>query len=142
MFDTAMKVVWADRRAWELCRWFNASQGPKTQRKGFSSRIPKALKELGAKAITSLKSDPKKAVHQKVPWYTAVVQDGWKYVRYLQPGVPEELYHLKADPEELKNLAGKREHAQKQSALRRALFEELKRSSAPAEMKSRLSAEL
>ena len=48
-----------------------------------------------------------------MPWYTAVVHDGWKYIRYLQPGVPEELYDLATDPEELKNLIGDAKHAAK-----------------------------
>ncbi len=62
MFDTAMKVVWADRRAWELCRWFNAHQGTKPQGKGFSGLIPKALKELCAKALKAFKEgEPKKS---------------------------------------------------------------------------------
>ena len=55
------------------------------------------------------RTNPKEAIYQKVPWYTAVVHGGWKYIRYLQPGVPEELYDLAADPEELKNLAAKPE---------------------------------
>jgi arylsulfatase A-like enzyme len=81
-----------------------------------------------------LESDPKGAIYQSVPWYTAVVQDGWKYIRYLQPGVPEELYDLNADPEELKNLAGEAKHAERQAALRRALAAELKRTAAPRAM--------
>jgi DNA-binding CsgD family transcriptional regulator len=61
MFDAAMKVVWADRRAWELCRRFNAHQGTKPRGKEYTGRIPKALKELGARAITAVKErEPKK----------------------------------------------------------------------------------
>jgi arylsulfatase A-like enzyme len=81
-----------------------------------------------------LKENPKGAIYQKVPWYTAVVQDGWKYVRYLQPGVPEELYDLNSDPEELKNLAGEPKHAERLTQLRAALTAELKRTNAPAAM--------
>ena len=55
MLDAGMKVVWADRRAWELCQRFNANRGTKPQGKGYSGRIPKALKELSAKARTILK---------------------------------------------------------------------------------------
>ena len=55
MFDTGMKVIWADRRAWELCQRFNARPGIKPRGKRYSTRIPKALKELGAKALTILK---------------------------------------------------------------------------------------
>jgi len=35
-----------------------------------------------------LKENPKEAIYSKVPWYTAVVDDGWKYIRYLQPTYP------------------------------------------------------
>jgi arylsulfatase A-like enzyme len=81
-----------------------------------------------------LRSDPKEAIYQRVPWYTAVVQDGWKYVRYLQPGVPDELYDLTADPEELKNLAGEAGREENLASLRKALAAELARTAAPAEM--------
>lgn len=87
--------------------------------------------DFGDDVARVLRDDPKQAIYQKVPWYTAVVHDGWKYIRYLQPGVPEELYHLDADPEELKNRAG---DAERLSRLRDALAEELKRTSAPAGM--------
>jgi choline-sulfatase len=63
-----------------------------------------------------------------------VVHDHWKYIRYLQAGVPDELYDLTADPEELKNLAADASHAEKKAALRHSLDEELKRTAAPAEM--------
>jgi len=81
-----------------------------------------------------LKENPKEAIYQKVPWYTAVVQDRWKYIRYLQPGVPEELYDLAADPEELTNLFGQAKHAERLGRLREALAAELKRTAAPAAM--------
>jgi arylsulfatase A-like enzyme len=81
-----------------------------------------------------LTDDPKKAIYQKVPWYTAIVHGGWKYIRYLQPGVPEELYDLTADPDELKNLAADGRHAEKLASLRAAMAAELKRTSAPAAM--------
>jgi arylsulfatase A-like enzyme len=90
--------------------------------------------DFGDDVAKVLRSDARHANYQKVPWYTAVVQGGWKYVRYLQPGVPDELYDLGSDPEELKNLAGETRHAEKQAALRRALVAELKRTAAPTEM--------
>ena len=55
VFDAELKVIWADRRAWQLCRRFDAHQGTKPYGKGYSGRIPKVLKELGAKALTALK---------------------------------------------------------------------------------------
>ena len=90
--------------------------------------------DFGDDVAKVLKEKPKEATYQKVPWYTAVVRDGWKYVRYLQPGVPDELYHLTADPEELTNLTGRPDHAGRLGELRAALAEELRRTNAPAEM--------
>lgn len=90
--------------------------------------------DFGDDVAKVLKSHPKEAIYQKVPWYTAVVQGGWKYIRYLQPGVSDELYDLGTDPEELKNLAAEARHAEKLAHLRQALVAELKRSTAPAEM--------
>lgn len=90
--------------------------------------------DFGDDVTRILRDKPQEATYQKIPWYTAVVQGGWKYVRYLQPGVPDELYHLEADPEELTNLANEATHAAKRSALRAALMSELKRSRAPSKM--------
>jgi len=81
-----------------------------------------------------LKENAKNATYQKVPWYTAVVVDGWKYIRYLQPGVPEEMYDLTTDPEEMANLAGQPKHAEKLRQLREEMTVELKRTHAPAAM--------
>jgi arylsulfatase A-like enzyme len=90
--------------------------------------------DFGDEVAKVLKENPKEAIYQKVPWYTAVVQDGWKYVRYLRPGVPDELYDLGSDPEELKNLIGDPKHAERLGRLRAALAAELKRTAAPAAM--------
>jgi arylsulfatase A-like enzyme len=89
---------------------------------------------FGDDVAKMLEKTPKEAIGQKVPWYTAVVQDGWKYIRYLQPDVPEELYDLGSDPEELKNLAAEARHAERLAALRTAMIAELKRTNAPAVM--------
>jgi arylsulfatase A-like enzyme len=83
-----------------------------------------------------LRDNPKLAIHSKVPWNNAVVQDGWKYIRYLQAGVKDELYHLSKDPEELTNLAAEAKHADKLKEMRQAMMAELKRTNAPAEMMS------
>ncbi|MCS6866488.1 MAG: sulfatase-like hydrolase/transferase [Gemmataceae bacterium] len=83
-----------------------------------------------------LQRQPEKAIYQRVPYYTAVIVGGWKYVRYLQPGVPEELYDLNNDPEEMKNLAAAVVHAEKLAQMRKALVAELKRTQAPAVMMS------
>ena len=90
--------------------------------------------DYGDDVAKVLREKPAEAIYQKVPWYTAVVQGGWKYIRYLQPGVPEELYDLGADPEELQNLIGEAKHAERLARLREALAAELKRSEAPAAM--------
>jgi len=90
--------------------------------------------DFGDDVAKVLKDDPKGAIYQKVPWYTAIVHDGWKYVRYLRPGVGEELYDLGSDPEELKNLASQEKHAERLNRLREALTAELKRTAAPAAM--------
>ena len=84
----------------------------------------------GSDVTTVLRDHPKKADYHDVPWYDAVVQDGWKYIHYLHPGEPEELYDLRSDPEELTNLAlapGQRERLEK---LRAALVAELRRTEA------------
>jgi arylsulfatase A-like enzyme len=88
--------------------------------------------DYGADVAKVLRDDPKGAIYQKVPWYTAVVFDGWKYVRYLQPGVPEELYDLAADPGEMTNRAADPKFADRLTKTRAALGAELKRTAAPA----------
>ena len=50
--------------------------------------------DFGDDVAKVLKENPKEAIYQKVPWYTAVVDDGWKYIRYLQQGVPANLARL------------------------------------------------
>jgi arylsulfatase A-like enzyme len=90
---------------------------------------------FGGDVAKVLKDNPKAAVYSKVPWYAAVVQDGWKYVRYLKPGVGEELYDLGSDPDELKNLMDDKKHSKRLTQLREAMAAELKRTNAPAEMR-------
>jgi arylsulfatase A-like enzyme len=71
-----------------------------------------------------------KAVHSNVPWYVAVRDGKYKYIRYLRAGEPEEVYDLEADPEELTNLAAKPEQAKVLERLRGALAGELRRTGA------------
>jgi arylsulfatase A-like enzyme len=68
--------------------------------------------------------------HAEVPWFVAVRLGKFKYIRYLRPGEIDELYDLEADPEELMNLAGKREHSATLAKLRKALAAELERTDA------------
>ena len=65
-----------------------------------------------------------------VPWYIMIVQDHYKYIRTLEAHQPEELYDLDTDPEELTNLAGRSEHAERLKTLRAAAMQELKRTHA------------
>lgn len=50
----------------------------------------------------------------------AIIKDGWKLIRYPTLGV-ERLYHVEADPQELRDLAGNPEYADKLKALRKHL---------------------
>ncbi len=84
----------------------------------------------GSNVTRTLQTDPQKAEHSSVPWYDAVVHEGWKYIRYLRGTDGEELYDLRHDPEELTNLAsvpGQRERLEK---LRALLVAELRRTEA------------
>lgn len=84
----------------------------------------------GRDVAKALRENPKRAEHNNVPWYDAVVVDGWKYVRYLRAGEIEELYDLRADPEELKNLAAAPEQKERLEKLRATLIAELRRTEA------------
>lgn len=65
-----------------------------------------------------------------VPWYVMIVKGHHKYVRTLSPNEPEELYDLKADPEELTNLAARSENTELLKKLRAGALAELKRTGA------------
>jgi arylsulfatase A-like enzyme len=60
-------------------------------------------KSYGSDVAKVLKEKPEEAVHSHVPWYVALNDGRWKYIRYLN-NREEELYDLQADPEELINL--------------------------------------
>lgn len=70
------------------------------------------------------------AKYERVPWYVALRDRRFKYIRYLNAGEIEELYDLEADPEELTNLADRAEHADRLRQLRQATIEELRRTEA------------
>jgi arylsulfatase A-like enzyme len=80
--------------------------------------------------VTRILKEKGKAVHSQVPWYVAVRDGKYKYIRYLVANEIEEMYDLKADPEELTNLAGKPEHGEMLAQLRKTMMEELRRTEA------------
>lgn len=75
--------------------------------------------------------DPPANHHKSgIPWYLMVTQGGYKYIRTLEAGEPEELYDLQADREELTNLAGDPKYQDTVHKLRAAAVAELKRTGA------------
>lgn len=76
-------------------------------------------------------TDPKvRDLGPGVPWYLLLAKNNFKYIRTLVKDEPEELYDLKADPDELVNLALKPEYAETLAEFRRATLAELKRTDA------------
>ena len=65
-------------------------------------------------------------LHGGVPWYVMIRERKYKYVRPLVTDL-EELYDMEKDPDELDNLAVKREHQTTLKRLRAALIVELRR---------------
>jgi hypothetical protein len=86
--------------------------------------------EYGAKVSQTILSGAEQKNDQGVPLYSAVVQDQFKLIHYLDGKSGEELYDLKNDPEELKNLIGESSHADRITQLRSAMKAELKRTEA------------
>lgn len=86
---------------------------------------------FGSDVARVVRETPEKAEYHDVPWYVAVREDGWKYIRYLKTREIEELYHLSADPEELRNLASDPSHVRRLEEMRRRLEAELRRTDAP-----------
>jgi arylsulfatase A-like enzyme len=84
----------------------------------------------GTDVTKVLKEDSTHAVHNNVPWYVALRQGKYKYIRYLTAGEIEELYDLAVDPEELTNLAQQPERARLLDDLRQATIAELRRTEA------------
>ncbi|MGH7127073.1 MAG: sulfatase/phosphatase domain-containing protein, partial [Planctomycetaceae bacterium] len=77
--------------------------------------------------VTKALTGGKEAVHSGVPYYVALRHGRHKYVRYLGVDEPDELYDLKADPEELTNLAAIAEYGPVRDRLHGMLREELRR---------------
>lgn len=86
--------------------------------------------KYGSHVGLTLQQNPDKAVHNNVPWYVALNDGRWKYIRYLTAGETEELYDLKNDPEELTNLVEKPDSKADLLRLRQTIVAELKRTDA------------
>jgi arylsulfatase A-like enzyme len=84
----------------------------------------------GSDVTRVVRQQPKEAVYHDVPWYGALNDGHYKYVRYLMPGEMEELYDLQADPEELKNLAADPSQKANLERLRAATVAEIRRTGA------------
>ena len=65
-----------------------------------------------------------------IPWWVSLRKGRYKYIRTLVADEPEELYDLRADPEELVNLAFKEQHRRRVVRFRKATLEELRRTGA------------
>lgn len=85
---------------------------------------------FGSDVGRTLREDPQHAEHNNVPFYVALNDGRWKYIRYLRASDGEELYDLKKDPEELENLAGRLELADEMDKLRKTMQSELVRTGA------------
>jgi arylsulfatase A-like enzyme len=80
--------------------------------------------------VTRILKEKGKADHSNVPWYVAIRDGKYKYIRYLGVEEMEEVYDLKADPEELTNLALKPENTKLLATLRQSAIVELRRTEA------------
>lgn len=78
----------------------------------------------------TLKMPAKGERRNGVPWWISLCQGQYKYIRTLEEGEIEELYDLKNDPEELKNLAQDTKHANRLKQFREATLAELRRTGA------------
>ena len=86
--------------------------------------------KYGSDVASTIKFKPEEAAHHHVPFYAAITDGVHKYIRYLAPDQPEELYDLKADPDELHNLADSRVHREIITKLRVKWLDELRKTGA------------
>jgi hypothetical protein len=66
---------------------------------------------------------------ENIPPSEGVRTEEWKYFRYVNDKTIEELYNLKKDPKEIKNLIGKKKYAEVANKLRKKLDELIKKNS-------------
>jgi arylsulfatase A-like enzyme len=85
---------------------------------------------FGSDVTRVVSSAPQDATYHDVPWYVALRDERWKYIRYLTPGETEELYDLRADQDELHNLADRIEYRETLRELRQRTLAELHRTQA------------
>ncbi|MDX1980755.1 MAG: sulfatase-like hydrolase/transferase [Bryobacteraceae bacterium] len=92
---------------------------------------PAMLAATGQKfgSDTNVIPEGRGAFHGDVPWYVMLRERRYKYVRPLIPDL-EELYDMQQDPEELNNLAVKREHQATLKRMRAGAIAELRRNKA------------
>jgi arylsulfatase A-like enzyme len=88
-------------------------------------------KSYGSKTHKVPKKDDPKLYHGPgVPWYVMIAEGRYKYIRTLVEGEVEELYDLRADPDELTNLAIDKKYKQQLEKYRAAAIKELERTDA------------
>ena len=85
---------------------------------------------FGSDVEKTLRARPADAVHNHVPFYIALNDGRWKYIRYLKAGETEELYDLQSDPEELTNLADEPAQQAHLQRLRKLAEDEARRTKA------------
>lgn len=92
---------------------------------------PAMLAATGQKfgSDTNVIPEGRGAFHGDVPWYVMLRERRYKYVRPLIHDL-EELYDMQQDPEELNNLAVKREHQATLKRMRAGAIAELRRNKA------------
>ena len=74
--------------------------------------------------------DPTENNINGIPWYVMLRQSRYKYIRNLVEGEIEELYDLHSDPNELHNLAIRKDMKPTLRLMREATVDELRRTDA------------
>jgi len=107
-----------------LARGHRASQAP--------AMLVHTAKQYGSNtAVIPPKGDPKATHGPGVPWYVMLAEGRYKYIRNLVEGEVEELYEVRKDSDEMKNLAVDQDHQEVLKEYRAKAVAELKRTKAP-----------